>query len=176
MSSPLVGIVMGSDSDLPKMRDAVEVLEELEITCEVIISSAHRAPEATARYASEAADRGLVVIIAAAGMAAHLGGVLAAHTPLPVIGVPIKSGALKGVDALYSTVQMPPGIPVATVAIDGARNAGILAAQIIGTSNPAVRAKITALKEKMARDVGAKTSQLAELGVDGYLEAKGKKK
>lgn len=176
MSSPLVGIVLGSDSDLPKMRDAVEVLAELEIPCEVIISSAHRAPEATARYAREAAERGLAVIIAAAGMAAHLGGVLAAHTPLPVIGVPIKSGALKGVDALYATVQMPPGIPVATVAIDGARNAGILAAQIIGSANPAVQAKITALKDKMARDVEAKSSCLAELGVDGYLEAKGKKK
>ena len=176
MSSPLVGIVLGSDSDLPKMRDAVEVLAELEIPCEVIISSAHRAPEATARYAREAAKRGLAVIIAAAGMAAHLGGVLAAHTPLPVIGVPIKSGALKGVDALYATVQMPPGIPVATVAIDGARNAGILAAQIIGSANPDVQAKITALKDRMARDVEAKSSYLAELGVDGYLEAKGKKK
>lgn len=117
-----------------------------------------------------------MVIISAAGMAAHLGGVLAAHTPLPVIGVPIKSGALKGVDALYSTVMMPPGIPVAIVAIDGARNAGILAAQIIGIANPDVRAKIIALKEKMARDVAAKSSLLAEIGVDGYLEAKGKKK
>lgn len=176
MSCPLVGIVMGSDSDLPKMRDAFEVLQELEIPCEVIISSAHRAPGATARYATEAAGRGLAVIIAGAGMAAHLAGVLAAHTPLPVIGVPIKSGALKGVDALYATVQMPPGIPVATVAIDGARNAGILAAQIIGANNPAVRDKIVALKEKMARDVAAKCQYLAELGVDGYLEAKGKKK
>ncbi|MBF7081930.1 5-(carboxyamino)imidazole ribonucleotide mutase [Desulfallas sp. Bu1-1] len=173
MSEPLVGIVMGSDSDLPVMREAAKVLDEFGLPWEMVISSAHRAPEKTAAYARTAAGRGLQVIIAGAGGAAHLAGVIAGHTPLPVIGVPVASGALKGQDALYATVQMPPGIPVATVAINGARNAGILAAQIIGAARPDIREKIIAYKEKMARQVEEKSALLQELGIDGYLEKMG---
>jgi len=123
MGKALVGILMGSDSDLPVMEKAAEVLKRLGVPSEMEILSAHRLPEKTAGYAKTARDRGLEVLIAGAGMAAHLAGVLASHTTLPVIGVPLKSGALNGVDALYATVQMPSGIPVATVAIDGAINA-----------------------------------------------------
>ncbi|MCS5696268.1 5-(carboxyamino)imidazole ribonucleotide mutase [Desulfofundulus thermocisternus] len=173
MTRPLVGIVVGSDSDLPVMKEAVDMLEKFGLPCEVQISSAHRAPELTAEYARSAVKRGLAVIIAAAGVAAHLPGVIAAHTPLPVIGVPIKSGPLNGVDALYSIVQMPPGIPVATVAINGARNAAILAAQIIGASNPEVREKVQRYKEELARAVEEKARRLEELGVAGYLEQMG---
>ncbi|MGB9802302.1 5-(carboxyamino)imidazole ribonucleotide mutase [Desulfofundulus sp.] len=173
MNKPLVGIVMGSDSDLPVMKEAVDMLEKFGLPYEVSISSAHRAPELTAEYARSAVERGLAVIIAAAGVAAHLPGVIAAQTPLPVIGVPIKSGPLSGVDALYSMVQMPPGIPVATVAINGARNAAILAAQIIGATNPEVRAKVLRYKEELARAVEEKARRLQELGVAGYLEQMG---
>ncbi len=172
MGTPLVGIVMGSDSDLPVMRAAADILDEFGIPWEAVISSAHRAPEKTAAYAKEAAGRGLMVIIAGAGGAAHLAGVIAGHTPLPVIGVPIASGALQGVDALYATVQMPSGIPVATVAINGAKNAGILAAQIIGAAREDVRNKIVAYKEKMARQVEQKSASLQELGIEAYLAAK----
>jgi len=133
---PLVGIIMGSDSDLPVMEKAAEVLTELAVPFEMDISSAHRLPDKTAEYARSARGRGLEVIIAGAGMSAHLAGVIAAHTTLPVIGVPLKSGALNGVDALYSTVQMPPGIPVATVAIDGAKNAAYLACSILSVKYP----------------------------------------
>jgi 5-(carboxyamino)imidazole ribonucleotide mutase len=173
MHKPLIGIVMGSDSDLPIMRGAADILEELDIPWEILISSAHRAPEKTADYARQAASRGLAAIIAGAGGAAHLAGVIAAHTVLPVIGVPIASGALNGVDALYATVQMPPGIPVATVAINGAKNAGILAAQLVGIVNPEVQAQIAAYKEKMAQEVTKKSSRLQELGIEAYLKTKG---
>ncbi len=171
--SVLVGIVMGSDSDLPVMKDAAKILDEFGIGWEMIISSAHRAPEKTAAYAREAAGRGLRAIIAGAGGAAHLAGVIAGHTPLPVIGVPIASGALNGVDALYATVQMPPGIPVATVAVNGAKNAGILAAQIIGSADPSIMEKIIAYKDKMARQVEQKSEKLQQLGFEGYLEKMG---
>ncbi len=133
---PLVGILMGSDSDLPVMKKAVTVLTEMGVGCEMDISSAHRLPEKTAEYARSARDRGLEVIIAGAGMAAHLAGVVAAHTSLPVIGVPLASGAMQGVDALHATVQMPPGIPVATVAIDGSKNAAYLACEILSIKYP----------------------------------------
>lgn len=146
-SSPLIGILMGSDSDLPVMEKAVKVLKELDVPYEIDISSAHRLPDKTAEYARTARKRGLAVIIAGAGMAAHLAGVIAAHTTLPVIGVPLKSGAMGGVDALYATVQMPPGIPVATVAIDGAENAAYLACQILSVSNPEIAKR---LEEKRA--------------------------
>lgn len=172
MGSVLVGIVMGSDSDLPVMREAAEVLDELGISREVVISSAHRAPDKTAEYARKAADRGISVIIAGAGGAAHLPGVIAAYTSLPVIGVPIKSGALSGVDALYAIVQMPAGIPVATVAINGARNAGILAAQIIGVADRAVRQRVEKFKAGLAAGVEEKDSRLRSLGVEKYLAEK----
>ncbi|MBM7854249.1 5-(carboxyamino)imidazole ribonucleotide mutase [Desulfohalotomaculum tongense] len=172
MAQPLVGIVMGSDSDLTVMKGAADILDRFGIPYEVIISSAHRVPEKTAGYARTAKERGLKVIIAGAGMAAHLPGVIAALTPLPVIGVPIKSGALEGVDALYAIVQMPPGIPVATVGINGAKNAGILAVQIIGVSDQEIQQKILDYKEEMARDVEKKADKLNELGIEGYLNKK----
>lgn len=137
-NKPLVGILMGSDSDLPVMEKAGAVLEEMGVPYEMDISSAHRLPDKTAEYARTARQRGLEVIIAGAGMAAHLAGVIAAHTTLPVIGVPLASGALNGVDALYATVQMPPGIPVATVAVDGAKNAAYLACAILSIKYPEI--------------------------------------
>ncbi|NPV26135.1 MAG: 5-(carboxyamino)imidazole ribonucleotide mutase [Firmicutes bacterium] len=164
-----VGIVMGSDSDLPVMKEAAEILERFAIGYEVVIASAHRAPAKTAQYAEQAAERGLAVIIAGAGGAAHLPGVIAALTPLPVIGVPIKTAALGGVDSLYSIVQMPSGIPVATVAINGARNAGILAAQILAVRDADLRQRIQQFKADLASEVEAKAAQLAELGIEGYL-------
>lgn len=138
MADIRVGVIMGSTSDEDIMRKGAAVLKELGLGYEMVVSSAHRNPERTATWAREAADRGLAVIIAGAGLAAALPGVVAAHTTLPVIGVPIASGALRGVDSLYSIVQMPPGVPVATVGIDNARNAALLAAQIIALSDEAV--------------------------------------
>jgi 5-(carboxyamino)imidazole ribonucleotide mutase len=134
--NPLVGIIMGSDSDLPVMKEAALVLDEFNITYEIKIVSAHRTPNLMAEYGSSAHKRGLKVIIAGAGGSAHLPGMVASHTPLPVIGVPVKSKSLDGLDSLLSIVQMPSGVPVAAVAINGAKNAGILAAQIIATSQP----------------------------------------
>ena len=146
MADIRVGVIMGSASDEDIMRKGAAVLEELGLGYEMVVSSAHRNPERTAAWASEAAGRGLKVIIAGAGLAAALPGVVAAHTTLPVIGVPIASGALRGVDSLYSIVQMPPGIPVATVGIDNARNAAMLAAQIIALSDEAVAQAIEAYR------------------------------
>ncbi len=143
---------MGSDSDLPVMEKAANVLKEMGVPYEMDISSAHRLPDKTAEYARTARDRGLAVIIAGAGMAAHLAGVIASHTTLPVIGVPLKSGALDGIDALYSTVQMPPGIPVATVAIDGAVNAAYLACEILAVTDSEI-AKLLEEKRKEARSL-----------------------
>jgi 5-(carboxyamino)imidazole ribonucleotide mutase len=160
MNKPLVGILMGSDSDLPVMEKAAEVLREMGIPFEMDISSAHRLPDKTAHYAKTARERGLEVLIAGAGMAAHLAGVLAAHTTLPVIGVPLKSGALKGVDALYSTVQMPPGIPVATVGIDGARNAAYLACEILSIKYPEIAKKVEKFREKMKGELEEKSKAL----------------
>ena len=138
---PLVGIVMGSDSDWPTMQAATKALEEFGVAFEVRVISAHRTPAAAGQYAADAVTRGLRVLIAAAGGAAHLAGVLAASTPLPVIGVPIQSTALKGLDSLLAMVQMPGGVPVATVAIDGAKNAALLAIQILGVGDEALRAQ-----------------------------------
>ncbi len=160
MERPLVGILMGSDSDLPVMEKAAEVLKEMGVAYEIDISSAHRLPEKTAQYAQTARERGLEVLIAGAGMAAHLAGVLAAHTTLPVIGVPLKSGALEGVDALYSTVQMPPGIPVATVGIDGSKNAAYLACEILSIKYPEMAQKLEAFREKMRKDLEEKSKSL----------------
>ena len=162
MDKPLVGILMGSESDLPVMEKAAESLREMGIPYEMDISSAHRLPEKTADYARTARDRGIEVLIAGAGMAAHLAGVLAAHTTLPVIGVPLKSGALEGVDALYSTVQMPPGIPVATVGIDGAKNAAILACEILSIKYPEFAKKLEDFREKMRKELEEKSKALKE--------------
>jgi 5-(carboxyamino)imidazole ribonucleotide mutase len=162
MSKPQVSIVMGSDSDLDIMREAGKALEEFGIAYEIDVTSAHRSPDRTAEYARKAAGRGIKVIIAGAGGAAHLAGVIAAHTTLPVLGVPIPSTSLNGMDSLLATVQMPAGIPVGTVAIGkpGATNAGILAAQIIGLSSEAVDKKLTAHKEKLANGVEEKSKKL----------------
>ena len=162
MNKALVSIVMGSDSDLEIMREAAKALDEFGITYEIDVTSAHRSPDRTADYARKAADRGVRVIIAGAGGAAHLAGVIAAHTTLPVIGVPIPSTALNGLDSLLATVQMPAGIPVATVAIGkpGATNAGILAAQILGLASTAVARKLADHKEKLADGVEEKSKKL----------------
>jgi 5-(carboxyamino)imidazole ribonucleotide mutase len=159
MNRPLVGILMGSDSDLPVMEKAAEVLTQLEIPWEMDISSAHRMPEKTAEYARTARQRGIEVLICGAGMAAHLAGVVASHTTLPVIGVPLKSGALAGVDAIYATVQMPPGIPVATVAIDGGKNAAYLAASILSI-------KYTGLADKLEQFRAATRQELEGKSLD----------
>lgn len=152
--TPLVGVIMGSKSDAPTMEACTQQLDEFGIPYEVKVASAHRTPDVVHEWASTAADRGMRVIIAAAGKAAHLGGVVAAFTPLPVIGVPMKTSDLGGMDSLLSIVQMPSGVPVATVAIGGAKNAAILATQIIGTGEDevgkAAREKIVALKQQMA--------------------------
>jgi len=150
MADTLVGIIMGSKSDDPVMQKAAAILDDLGIGYDVTVSSAHRNPERTAEYARTAADRGLRVIIAGAGLAAALPGVLAAHTALPVIGVPIASGALNGVDALYAIVQMPPGVPVACVGIDNARNAAVLAAQILALTDPGIHARLLEYKQGLA--------------------------
>ncbi|MCU1296477.1 MAG: 5-(carboxyamino)imidazole ribonucleotide mutase [Acidobacteriaceae bacterium] len=162
MSNPVVSIVMGSDSDLDIMREAATALEGFGIAYEIDVTSAHRSPDRTADYARKAAGRGIRVIIAGAGGAAHLAGVIAAHTTLPVIGVPISATSLNGMDSLLATVQMPAGIPVATVAIGkpGATNAGILAAQILGVADAAIRQKLAAHKEKLARGVEEKSRKL----------------
>ncbi|HZQ23123.1 MAG TPA: 5-(carboxyamino)imidazole ribonucleotide mutase [Terriglobales bacterium] len=159
---PLVSIVMGSDSDLEIMREAGKALDDFAIAYEIDVTSAHRSPDRTADFARHAADRGVRVVIAGAGGAAHLAGVIAAHTTLPVIGVPIPSTSLQGMDSLLATVQMPAGIPVATVAIGkaGATNAGILAAQILGVADADVRAKLSAHKQKLARGVEEKSKKL----------------
>src|SRR5580693_2748312 len=162
MSKTLVSIVMGSDSDLEIMRESGKALEEFGIGYEIDVTSAHRSPDRTVAFARKAAGRGLCVIIAGAGGAAHLAGVLAAHTALPVIGIPIPSTALQGMDWLLATVQMPAGIPVATVAIGkpGATNAGILAAQMIALGDAAVAQKLVGHKEKLARGVEEKSRKL----------------
>lgn len=150
MSTPVVGILMGSSSDLPTMEKAAEVLERFGVGHELNVMSAHRTPDQVAEYAKGAEGRGLKVLIAGAGLAAHLPGVVAAHTVLPVIGVPLFQPALAGADALYSCVQMPTGVPVATVAIGGAKNAAILAVQILATGDPALAAKMREFKKSLA--------------------------
>ena len=155
MSTPLVGIVMGSDSDWPLVQKASETLKSFDVAFEVRVISAHRTPDLAFEYAGSAESRGLKVIIAAAGGAAHLGGVLAAHTVLPVIGIPVPGGALNGLDALYATLQMPAGIPVATVTLGSAGpvNAALLAVQILGTADAGLRAQFHAYKEELKKKV-----------------------
>jgi len=164
MSKPQVSIVMGSDSDLEIMREAAKALEGFGIAYEIDVTSAHRSPDRTADFARKAAERGIRVIIAGAGGAAHLAGVIAAHTTLPVIGVPIPSTALNGMDSLLATVQMPAGIPVATVAIGkpGATNAGILAAQMIALADASIARKMVEHKDKLAKGVEEKSRKLKE--------------
>ena len=153
MSKPLVGIVMGSDSDWPLVQKAADTLKSFGVACEVRVMSAHRTPDIACEYAASAEARGLKVLIAAAGLAAHLGGVVAAHTVLPVIGIPMSGGPLNGQDALYATVQMPGGIPVATVGIGNATNAALLAVQILGTADEGLRAKFKDYKASMRQKV-----------------------
>jgi phosphoribosylamine--glycine ligase len=161
---PDVLILMGSDSDAPTMQPAADVLKEFGITSEMTVASAHRSPARVVRLVSEAPSRGVKVFIVGAGAAAHLGGVVAAHTTLPVIGVPIDSSALKGFDALLSTVQMPPGVPVATVSIGkpGATNAGVLAAQILGVGDKAIAQKLVDYKKKLADTVEQAAGKLSQ--------------
>lgn len=153
MSKPIVGIVMGSDSDLPIMKEAAAICTEMGVAYEMSILSAHRTPKAAAAYAESALNRGVQVIIAGAGGAAHLAGVLAAFTTTPVIGIPIPTKNLQGLDSLLSTVQMPPGVPVATVAIGGGENAGLLACQMLAVTHPQLHKKLAAYKLKMAKVV-----------------------
>ena len=160
MDRPLVGILMGSDSDLPVMEKTSRILTEIGVPWELDICSAHRMPDRTAEYARTARERGLEVIICGAGMAAHLAGVVASHTTLPVIGVPLKSGALAGIDALYATVQMPPGIPVATVAIDGGANAGYLACSILSIKRPELAQRLEQFRAETRRDLTEKSRDL----------------
>jgi 5-(carboxyamino)imidazole ribonucleotide mutase len=159
--TPQVAIIMGSDSDWPTLQPAAETCAEFGIACEVRVVSAHRTPEDMLRYAKTAATRGLRVIIAGAGGAAHLPGMVASLTPLPVIGVPVESKSLKGLDSLLSIVQMPGGVPVATVAIGGGRNAGLLAVQILGASDAALRARVMKFKARLAAESRAKNRKLA---------------
>ena len=163
-----VGIVMGSDSDMPVMAQAAEVLEQFGIDFEMTIISAHREPDIFFEWAKGAKDRGVKVIIAGAGKAAHLPGMCAALFPMPVIGIPMKTSDLGGVDSLYSIVQMPSGIPVATVAINGGLNAGILAAKILATSDEALLEKLEAYSEEMKQSVVAKAEKLDKVGYKDY--------
>jgi len=160
-NKPVVGILMGSDSDWPTMKAAADVLKEFGLASEAQVISAHRDPYGLEKYASSAIKRGLRIIIAGAGGAAHLPGVTAAFTPLPVIGVPIESKSLKGLDSLLSIVQMPPGVPVATVGIGAARNAGLLAVQILGTSDAKIQNALFRFKAKLADESRAKNTTLA---------------
>lgn len=157
-----VAVIMGSDSDWPVVKKAVIQLKELSIPYEVMVCSAHRTPDEASDFAKTAKDNGFGVIIAAAGMAAHLGGVIAAHTTLPVIGIPMKSAAFDGMDALLSTVMMPSGIPVATVAVDGAKNAAVLAAQMLALSDDALAQRLEQMRKNMTAEVNAKNEKLQQ--------------
>lgn len=169
---PKVGIVMGSDSDLKVMSKAAAMLERMGVDYEMTIISAHREPDVFFQWAKAAEGKGIKVIIAGAGMAAHLPGMCAALFPMPVIGVPMSGKNLEGEDALFSIVQMPPGIPVATVAIDGGMNAALLAAKILATSDETLLDKLKAYSEEMKRTVQAKAEKLDEIGYEAYLQDK----
>ena len=164
-----VAIIMGSDSDLPIMKDAAKFLDEMKISYEITILSVHRCPDAASDYAKSLKERKVKVIIAGAGGAAHLPGVFAAQVPCPVIGVPIMSKTLNGIDSLYSIVQMPSGIPVATVAINGAKNAGILATSILAVGNEEIKNKLADFKNSLKDAVSAKDEKLQQLGYEAYL-------
>lgn len=173
MTTPQVGIIMGSDSDLPTMQAAIAICEEFEIAHEVAIVSAHRTPDRMVDYAKHAHERGLRVIIAGAGGAAHLPGMVAALTPLPVIGVPVQTRTLSGVDSLYSIVQMPGGIPVATVAIGNAKNAGLLAVQILASHDAALLQRVQHYRQTLEAQVLDKQTQLEAIGYRQYLVQSG---
>lgn len=166
---PHIGIVMGSDSDLGVMKDAAEILDTLGVTYEVDVVSAHRTPNKLVEYANTALKRGIKVIIAGAGGSAHLPGMLASITPLPVIGVPIMTKTMNGLDSLLSIAQMPGGVPVATVAVNGAKNAGILGAEILGLGDAKLQKKIIEYKKKMEKEVAAKSKKLMKVGYKKYL-------
>ncbi|HUC87397.1 MAG TPA: 5-(carboxyamino)imidazole ribonucleotide mutase [Candidatus Saccharimonadales bacterium] len=169
-TNPVVGIIMGSDSDLPVMSEAAKILEEFGVAHEVTIVSAHRTPERMMEYAGQAAGRGIKIIIAGAGGAAHLPGMVAAVTPLPVIGVPVKGKSLEGLDSLLSIVQMPGGVPVATVAINGAKNAGLLALRILGAEDAGLRDKMMRYQAELKDQVLGKAERLTEQGYEDYLK------
>lgn len=171
-SSPLASIIMGSDSDLPIMQEAAQILEEFNIPHEVTIVSAHRTPDRLVEYAKSARDKGIKVIIAGAGGSAHLPGMTASFSPLPVIGVPIKTKSMDGLDSLLSIVQMPPGIPVATVAINGAKNAGLLAAEILALTDDELLNKIIEYKKSLNDTVLEKVQNIEIQGYQKYLEKK----
>ncbi|PIP15384.1 5-(carboxyamino)imidazole ribonucleotide mutase [Candidatus Roizmanbacteria bacterium CG22_combo_CG10-13_8_21_14_all_35_9] len=170
MDKPLVSIVMGSDSDLLIVKEAAEILNEFAVSYETLVLSAHRSPKATEKYAKTALERGIKVIIAAAGGAAHLAGVMAAFFPLPVIGIPIKTKSLDGLDSLLSIVQMPPGVPVATVGINASKNAALLAIEILAVNDNNLRKKIELYKKQMAENVDKKNNKLNQLGVKKYYD------
>jgi 5-(carboxyamino)imidazole ribonucleotide mutase len=168
----VVGIIMGSDSDLEIMKDVAVILDDFKIPYELTIVSAHRTPDRLYKYSKEARERGLRVIIAGAGGSAHLPGMVAALTPLPVIGIPVKTKSMDGLDSLLSIVQMPPGIPVATVAVNGAKNAALLAASIIGSSDKEILDKVSNYKKSLEKEVLAKASKLEKIKYKKYLESK----
>ncbi|MGD1714889.1 5-(carboxyamino)imidazole ribonucleotide mutase [Dapis sp. BLCC M172] len=167
--NPIIGIIMGSDSDLPTMKEAIAICEEFNVPSEVAIVSAHRTPQRMFEYAQTAHQRGLKVIIAGAGGAAHLPGMVASLTSLPVIGVPVQTRTLQGIDSLYSIVQMPGGIPVATVAIGNAKNAGLLAVQILASHQPELLEKVQKYRQTLAESVMNKQTKLEQLGYEKYL-------
>lgn len=169
MKNPIVGIIMGSDSDLPVMSETAKILDEFQIPYELTVISAHRTPDRLYTYAKSAVKRGLKVIIAGAGGSAHLPGMTASLTPLPVIGVPIKTKSLDGLDSLLSIVQMPPGIPVATVAVNGAKNAGILAASILGAHNEKIQKGVEVLKTSLKNEVIIRAEKLEKIKYKKYL-------
>ena len=171
ITAPEVGIIMGSDSDLPTMQAAVDICETFAIAHEVAIVSAHRTPDRMVDYAKTAHQRGVKVIVAGAGGAAHVPGMVAALTPLPVVGVPVKSRAMQGLDSLYSIVQMPAGIPVATVAIGNARNAGLLAVQILAAQRPELLQQVVVYRQQLAASVMEKQHRLDLVGVQQYLQS-----
>ncbi|TVQ48539.1 MAG: 5-(carboxyamino)imidazole ribonucleotide mutase [Gloeocapsa sp. DLM2.Bin57] len=174
-SQTQVGIIMGSDSDLPTMQEAIAICAEFNVATEVAIVSAHRTPQRMVEYATTAHQRGLKVIIAGAGGAAHLPGMVASLTSLPVIGVPVSTRHLQGLDSLYSIVQMPAGIPVATVAIGNSKNAGLLAIQILATNNPELFSKVQQYREQLSESVLAKQAKLESIGYQAYLQGIGKR-
>lgn len=171
MKKPIVAIVMGSDSDLPIMQETAQIMDEFKVPYEIAVVSAHRSPDIMFDFAKKARNRGLKVIISGAGGAAHAPGMIAACTTLPVIGVPIMTKTLNGVDSLYSIVQMPPGIPVATVGINAARNAGLLALKILATEDKKIRTKLEDYMETLKKSVVDKSAKLAKIGYKEYVKS-----